>query len=102
MTPQNFTRLKLALRIRHDQLDEDIRADVDACLADLKMHGITHAGEDDPLIYNAVKLWCKSAYTDDPGKGEAYLKRYIALRDHLKGAEGYGWKDTSEEVGSGE
>ena len=102
MTPQNFQKLKITLRIKHTQLDEDIRADIDACLADLKMHGIIHAGEDDPLIFNAVKLWCKSAYTDDITKAAAYLQRYINLRDCLKVAEGYGWKDDSEEAGSDE
>ena len=102
MTPEQFAKLKLALRISHDKLDEDIRADYDACQADLKMHGIIYAPENDPLIYNAVKLYCKSLYTDDPTKAAAFLQRYEALRDSLKMAEGYGWKDDSEEADADE
>ena len=86
-------KVKLSLRTRHDQLDEDIQADIDACEADLKMHGVIYAAIDDPLMFNAVKLYCKSLYTDDPVKSAAFLQRYEKLRDCLKSAEGYGWQD---------
>lgn len=86
-------KVKLSLRTSHDRLDDDILADIDACLADLKMHGVIYAPEDDPLMFNAVKLYCKSLYTDDPVKSAAYLQRYVNLRDCLKLAEGYGWQD---------
>ena len=102
MTAEHFEKIKLALRIKHEQLDQDIRADIDACLADLKMHGIIYAGIEDSLIFNAVKLWCKAYYTDDVVKAAAYLQRYNALRDCLKVAEGYGWKDTPEGADSDE
>ena len=90
MATDTLTKIKLALRTSHDKLDEDIQADIDACMADLTIHGIIHAEEGDPLIYNAVKLWCRSLYTDDPAKGAEYLQRYEKLRDSLKMAEGYG------------
>lgn len=96
MATDILNKIKLALRTSHDKLDDDILADIEACKADLKMHGIVHAGEDDPLIFNAIKLWCKSAYTDDPAKGSAFFQKYTAMRDHLKGAEGYGWKANEE------
>ena len=95
-------KIKQALRTSHNKLDEDIQADIDACQADLKMHGIVHADITDPLIFNAVKLYCKSLYTDDPAKAEAFQQRYEKLRDCLKVAEGYGWKDSSEEAGTDE
>lgn len=98
MATDILQKIKLALRTSHNKLDEDIQADIDACRADLKMHGITHARDDDPLIFNAVKLYCKSLYTDDPAKASALLQRYQELRDCLKVAEGYGWKDSSEEA----
>ena len=28
-------KIKMALRIRHDRLDEDIQGEIDACIADL-------------------------------------------------------------------
>ena len=90
-------KIKLTIRISHDKLDEDIQADIDACLADLRLCGIIYAGEEDPLVYNAIKLWCRSLYTDDPEKGAEYLRRYESLKACLQVAEGYGWEATADE-----
>ena len=89
-------KIKLAIRISHSKLDEDIQADIDACLADLRVCGIVHAEESDPLIFNAIKLWCRSLYTDDTGKGAEWQRRYDALKACLMNAEGYGWRDSDE------
>ena len=83
-------KIKLALRISHTALDADIEADIAAASADLKVCGVVHAAEDDPLIFNAVKLYCKAHCTDDPAKGAEYLRRYEALKACLMMAEGYG------------
>ena len=83
-------KIKLALRISHSKLDEDIQSDIEACMADLRVCGVTHAEESDPLIFNAIKLWCRSIYTDDTAKGAEYLRRYEALKSCLMCAEGYG------------
>lgn len=91
-----LTKIKTALRISHDRLDDDIQADIDACLADLKLCGIVHAPDTDPLILNAVKLWCRSLYTDDTAKGAEYLRRYDALKGSLQMASGYG-REASDE-----
>jgi hypothetical protein len=88
-----LTKIKTALRISHNVLDDDIAADIAACLADLKVCGIIDPQETDPLIYNAIKLWCRSLYTDDTAKGAEYLRRYEALKACLMMAEGYGWKE---------
>ena len=92
-------KIKLALRIKHTALDDDIQADIDACLADLRTVGVIHADDTDPLIFNAVKLWCRSLYTDDTAKGAEYLRRYEALKACLMMAEGYGYP-ASEEAGA--
>lgn len=97
MVTTTLDRIKLDLRITHKKLDESIQSDIDGCMADLKMHGIVHRDETDPLVFNAVRLWCRANYTDDTTKAAEYLKRYNALRDCLKGAEGYGWKDESDD-----
>ncbi len=89
-------KIKLALRISHDKLDEDIQADIDACMNDLKLCGIIHADESDPLIFNAIKLWCRSLYTDDTTKAAEWLRRYESLKACLQVAEGYGWRDGDE------
>ena len=90
-------KIKQALRTSHNKLDEDIQADIDACLADLRLAGVTYKGEEDPLIYNAIKLWCRSLYTDDPAKGAEYLRRYEGLKACLMMAEGYGWEADADE-----
>lgn len=85
-----LTKIKQGLRISHEKLDEDIRADIDACLADLRLVGVVYATETDPLIFNAIKLWCRSLYTDDTVKSAEYMRRYEALKASLMMAEGYG------------
>ena len=90
-------KIKQGLRTTHSKLDEDIQADIDACLADLRLAGVTFKGEEDPLIFNAIKLWCRSLYTDDAAKGAEYLRRYEALKGSLKMAEGYGWEAGDDE-----
>lgn len=90
MDALQFHTLKRSLRITHDKLDDDIEADIAACMADLKLVGVIYADDTDPLIFNAVKLWCKSLYTDDTVKAAEYLNRYEALKACLMMAEGYG------------
>lgn len=90
-------KIKLSLRTSHNKLDADIQADIDACLADLKLCGVIYADDTDPLIFNAVKLWCRSLYTDDTAKAAEYLRRYDALKSSLMMAEGYGWRDEDDE-----
>ena len=83
-------KIKTALRITHTALDDDIQADIDAALADLSVCGVTHAANDDPLIFNAVKLYCRAMYTDDEAKSAEYMRRYDALKSCLMMADGYG------------
>lgn len=90
-------KIKQGLRISHDKLDDDIQADIEACLVDLRVCGIVHADvETDPLIFNAIKLWCRSLYTDDTAKAAEWLRRYEALKSCLMMAEGYGWAEKEE------
>lgn len=83
-------KIKLSIRRSHNKLDEDLMDDISGCLADLKVVGIVYATEDDPLILNAIKLWCKALYTDDTAKAADYRERYDALKSCLMVAEGYG------------
>lgn len=97
MAPETLSKVKAFIRISHSKLDGDISDNIDACLTDLRTHGIIHKDDTDPLILNAVKLYCKSLYTDDPAKAAEWLSRYTAQRDRLKAAKGYGWKGESDE-----
>lgn len=97
MASDTLTLIKVALRISHSKLDEDILADIEACVADLKVCGIIHPDESDPLIFNAIKLYCRSLYTDDTAKAAEWLRRYNDLKSCLMMAEGYGWEaDTND------
>ena len=89
-------KIKLGIRRSHNKLDEDLQADIDACLADLRIAGIIHATEEDPLIFNAIKLYCRSTNTDDPAKAAEWLRRYEELKACLQMAEGYGWRADDE------
>lgn len=98
MDALTLNKIKQAIRRTHDKLDEDLQADIDACMADLRSVGIVYADETDPLIFNAIKLWCRSLDTDDTGKATEYLRRYEALKASLMMAEGYGHpKETNDE-----
>lgn len=93
-----LNRIKLSLRKTHSKLDADIQADIDACLADLHACGVVHAPDDDPLIFNAVKLYCKSLDTDEPAKAAEWSARYDKLKGSLMMMEGYGHpKEASNE-----
>lgn len=92
-----LTKIKLALRRSHSKLDEDLQADIDACLADLEVVGVIHADSSDPLIFNAVKLWCKSLDTDDPAKAASFMERYEKLKASLMMATGYGREAGSDD-----
>ena len=93
-----LTKIKASLRITHDKLDADVTDTIEACLADLRVAGLRAekldtAQEMDPLILNAVKLYCKAAYTDDPVKAARYQGGYDAMKACLMYAEGYSWKE---------
>ena len=96
MAPETLDKVKQAIRRTHNKLDDDLRDEIESCLTDLKVHGIVHKDDTDPLILNAVKLWCKAATAADTVKAAEYHKRYLALRDSLKAAKGYGWKGDSD------
>ena len=90
-------KIKTALRISHSKLDDDIQAEIDACLADLEVCGVVFAETSDALILNAVKLYCRSIYTDDPNKAAEWLRRYERQKGCLMMAEGYGWEGEADD-----
>ncbi len=93
-TESLLSKIKTSLRISHTALDEDVLDNISACLADLRVCGLREDKlstdtELDPLVLNAVKLYCKAAYTDDPVKAARYQGGYDALKSCLMMAEGY-------------
>lgn len=89
-----LVKIKTNLRISHTRLDDDLGDTINACLKDLKVCGVqAHKPDDpqemDPLILNAIKLYCRAEYTDDPAKAAAYKERYDSMKSCLMMASGY-------------
>ena len=89
-----LTKIKNNLRISHTVLDDDLTDTISACLADLRVCGVFDPQTDDPLILNAIKLYCRAEYTDDTSKAAAYKERYDALKSCLMMASEYGQEVT--------
>ena len=97
-----LAKIKTSLRINHSALDTDVADTISACLADLRVCGILpdvtdEAKELNPLILNAVKIYCKAEYTDEPAKAARYKEGYNQLKACLMMAEGYGWEADVDE-----
>lgn len=93
-----LAKIKTSIRISHTALDEDVADTIEACLADLRVCGVQESKLDasvelDPLILNAVKLYCKKEYTDDTVKAARYQGGYDALKSCLMMAEGYSYEE---------
>lgn len=75
-------KIKKALRITTDTLNDEIKDNIGAAKEDLRRVGV------DPdtggkLIQKAVELYCKWQF-DFCGKGEAFAESYRELRDSIK------------------
>lgn len=84
-----LSKVKTTLRISHNALDDDLADCISACLKDLNVCGVQAPVPDDPLILNAVKLYCRAEFTDDTGKAAEYMVRYNALKSCLMMAGDY-------------
>ena len=78
----DLARLKTALRISHNKLDEVIKYNVDACKKDMMRVGIPVINEEDSAIQKVFELYLKWQY-DFMGEGELYEKAYKGMRNGL-------------------
>ena len=76
-------KVKLSLRIRSDLLDLDILELIESAKADLSISGVKSLNEDDPLIIQAVKTYCKANFGLDNKDSEKYQRAYDNLKQHL-------------------
>ncbi|MFM1602032.1 hypothetical protein ABGF26_02640 [Helcococcus ovis] len=74
-------KIKKNLRIYHDELDEDITGDIEACKLDLKRVGINPDVQDD-LIEKAIKLYCRWQFNFE-NQADRYANAYRMLRDSI-------------------
>ena len=87
-------KIKASIRIKHTALDDDIEDTIRAALDDLTVCGVVvpnvgESGEIDPLILNAVKLFCKVEYTDDTAKAAEFQRRYDSMKACMMMSEKY-------------
>ena len=73
--------VKLWLRISSSKMDDELAQTIDACKLDLSNSGVKNLDSNDPLIRQAVKLYCKAQFGYDDSSG-AFSKAY----EHLKAA----------------
>jgi len=72
-----FTKVKAAIRIGHNSLDDEIQDVIDAALLSLNAHGIATTDQDDALVINAVKLYARWQF-DYCGKADQWEKAWNA------------------------
>lgn len=76
-------KIKQALRIKSKAFDGEIQDLIESAKMDLRISGVTRINEDDPLISQAVKVYCKANYGLDNKDSEKYQKSYDMLKQHL-------------------
>lgn len=75
--------IKLALRIKSSAFDMEIYDLMQAAKLDLYISGIKNISEEDPLIQQAIKTYCKANFGLDNKDSEKYQKSYDMLKQHL-------------------
>lgn len=82
-----------ALRLKSKALDDgELVPLIEACKADLKLHGVCRIEESDPLIARAIVLYCKAEFGYDD-MGERFARAYEGLRDSMELSGDYRQED---------
>ncbi|MGI5895187.1 MAG: head-tail connector protein [Candidatus Merdivicinus sp.] len=87
-------KVKLALRIKTNALDDEINDTIEAALADLGIAGVIPMSDTDPLIVRAVITYCKLHIGNTPDY-DRMKASYDEQKAQLQTATGYtDWGDT--------
>lgn len=76
-------KVKLALRIKSNSLDLEIQDLIESAKADLNISGVKNLDEEDPLIIQAIKTYCKANFGLDNKESEKYQNSYNLLKQSL-------------------
>ena len=76
-------KIKSSLRVKSNSLNSEIQDLIDSAKLDLKISGVTKIDEEDPLIIQAIKIYCKANFGLDNKYSEKYQKSYDMLKQHL-------------------
>lgn len=77
-----LNKVKLALRISNSAYDSEITDLINACKKELELAGIasSNISENDEMIIQAIKLYCKAYF----GLGNSDSEKYFNAYEHLK------------------
>ena len=75
--------VKLALRIKNNAFDIEINELIEAAKLNLKYSGVAIVNECDPLIKQAITVYCKANFGLDNKDSEKYQKAYDILVQHI-------------------
>lgn len=76
-------KVKQALRIKSNAFDTEIIELIESAKLDLKYSGVNNVDDMDPLIAQAIKIYCKANFGLDNKDSEKYQKSYDMLKQHL-------------------
>lgn len=82
-------KVKAYLRISSNKLDDEINDSINAAIQNLKISGVTLINKSDPLIIQAVKVYCKSQFETDTTKSEKYMQSFELLKQSLSLSSDY-------------
>ena len=71
-------KIKLDLRVAHNEMDSDILDNIDAALSDMERAGVIKIDKTDTLTVRAVKHFCRWQYNFE-GEGDRYRQMYENL-----------------------
>lgn len=74
-------KVKLALRIKHNALDDEINDLIESAKCDLRISGVKNISVTDVLIIRAVITYCKAEFDNE--NSERYRQAYSSLKEHL-------------------
>ena len=84
-------KIRETLRITHNKLDNEIQDMIDACKNDMIISGISKIDEEDPLVLQAIKVYCKREYESDMNKRDRYDLAYDNIIKHMGLTQEYGY-----------
>lgn len=77
--------VKNELRVSGDAFDTEIQALIDAAKLEMESKGLDESviSEEDPLIYQAIMLYCKANFGWDNPEAERFMARYEMTLNHI-------------------
>lgn len=85
-------KVKLALRISHTLLDNDIEDTIRTARAEMIRSGVAECkveDETDDLITSAIKTYCLFSYANDTKMQEGYFKSFTYQIENLRKSSEY-------------